>query len=70
LNPTLVSYFSWRMMSLPTVGIAAILIGIINPLLSGLGFMMMPLVQKIINSRFAIDTDKMEIIEDGTENED
>ena len=30
----------------------------------------MPIVQKIINSRFAIDTDKMEVIEDGLENED
>jgi len=70
LNPTLVSYFSWRMMSLPTVGIVAILIGLINPLLAGFAFMMMPVAQKIINSRFAIDTDKMEVIEDGLENED
>jgi uncharacterized membrane protein len=70
LNEALVSYFSWRMISLPTVGVAAILIGLISPLLSGFAFMIMPIVQKIINSRFAIDTDKMEVIEDGLENED
>ena len=72
LNPTLIGYFSWRMMSLPVVGLVAVLIGLINPWFSGMAFFMMPIVQKVINSRFAIDTDRMEvieIIEDGLETE-
>jgi uncharacterized membrane protein len=70
LNPTLISYFSWRMISLPVAGLAAILIGLINPWFSGLAFFMMPIVQKVINSRFAMDTNKMEVIEAGPENEE
>jgi len=69
LNPTLVSYFSWRIMSLPTVGIVAILIGLISPILSGFAFFMMPVAQTIINKRFAINTDRMEVIENELETE-
>jgi uncharacterized membrane protein len=69
LNPTLVSYFSWRIMSLPTVGIVAILIGLISPILSGFAFFMMPVAQTIINTRFAINTDRMEVIENEPETE-
>jgi uncharacterized membrane protein len=69
LNLTLISYFSWRMMSLPAVGVVAILLGLINPMFSGMGFLMMPIVQRVINRRFAIDTHKMEVIEDGLETE-
>ncbi|HEX8566861.1 MAG TPA: TMEM175 family protein [Pyrinomonadaceae bacterium] len=69
LNPTLISYFSWRMVSLPIVGAAAILIGLINPAFAGFAFFVMPVAQKLINSRFAIDTNKMEVIENGLETE-
>ena len=69
LNPMLVSYFSWRMMSLPIVGVVAILIGLVNTWFSGFAFFMIPVIQRIINSRFAINTDKMEVIEDGLETE-
>jgi uncharacterized membrane protein len=70
MNPTLIGYYSWRMLSLPIVGVVAILIGFINPWYSGFAFFMMPIVQKVINSRFAIDTHKMEVIEeDGLERE-
>jgi uncharacterized membrane protein YphA (DoxX/SURF4 family) len=62
MNPTLISYFSRRMPSLPIVGAAAILIGFVKPVFSGFAFLMMPLAQKVINSRFAIDTAKMEVI--------
>jgi uncharacterized membrane protein len=69
LNPTLISYFSWRMMSLPIVGAAAILIGLVNPMFAGFAFFMMPAAQRVINKRFAIDTHKMEVIENGLETE-
>jgi uncharacterized membrane protein len=69
LNPTLTSYFSWRMTSLPIVGVTAILIGLINPIFSSFAFLMMPVAQKVINSRFGINTAKMEVIEDGFERE-
>jgi uncharacterized membrane protein len=62
MNPTLISYFSWRMLSLPIAGVAAILIGFVNPMFSGFAFLMMPLAQKVINSRFATATAKMEVI--------
>jgi uncharacterized membrane protein len=69
MNPTLISYFSWRMLSLPIVGVTAILIGFVNPVFSSFAFLMMPLAQKVINSRFAIDTAEMEVIEHGLERE-
>src|SRR5215204_2045033 len=69
LNQTLVSYFSWRMISLPVVGVIAIIIGLINPWFSGMAFFMMPIVQKVINSRFAMDANKMEVIEEEPESE-
>jgi uncharacterized membrane protein len=69
MNPTLISYFSWRMTSLPIVGLAAILIGLINPIFAGFAFCLMPVAQKVINSRFGINTHKMEVIEDGLERE-
>jgi len=69
LSPTLVGYFSWRMTSLPVVGLVAILIGLINPWFSGMAFFMMPIVHKIIGSKFAMDTNKMEIIEAELETE-
>lgn len=69
LNPTLISYFSWRMMSLPIVGAVAVLIGLINPWLSGFAFFMMPIVQMVINSRFRVNPDKMEVIENAVERE-
>jgi len=53
------------MVSLPIVGAVAVLIGLFNPWFSGTAFFMMPIVHKIINSRFAVDTNKMEVIEDG-----
>ena len=70
LSSSVISYFSWRLTYLPIVGIFAILIGLYNPLFASLAFLTIPIVQRIINSRFAIDTDKMEVIEDGLENED
>ena len=53
------------MVSLPVVGAMAVLSGFFNLWFSGMAFFMMPVVHKIINSRFAIDTNKMEVIEDG-----
>ena len=69
LDPALVGYFSWRMISLPVVGAVAILIGLINPWFSGMAFLMMPVVAKLINSRFALDSNKMQVIEEEPETE-
>ena len=69
LDPTLISYFSWRMISLPAVGVVAILIGLVNPWFSGMAFFMVPIVQKIINSRFSMDSNKMQVIEEEPESE-
>jgi uncharacterized membrane protein len=68
LSPRVVSHLSWRMTFLPVVGAAAILIGLYKPLYSGLAFLTIPLVQRIIKARFA-DDDKMEVIEDAAERE-
>jgi uncharacterized membrane protein len=69
LSPAIVRHFSWRMMTLPIVGVASILIGFVNPAFSGFAFFMLPIVQKIIKSKFTEENDKTELIEDGLENE-
>ncbi|HEY0429576.1 MAG TPA: TMEM175 family protein [Pyrinomonadaceae bacterium] len=69
LNPMVISYLSWRMTFLPIVGFAAILIGLVDPNLSGLAFLMLPLTQKIIKARFAKEINKMEVIKDELETE-
>ncbi len=69
LSQAVVNHFSWRMTFLPIVGVVAILIGLFNPLYSGLAFLTIPLVQRIIKGIFAEKTEKMEVIEDGIERE-
>jgi uncharacterized membrane protein len=70
LSPSVVSFLSWRMTFLPIVGTAAILIGWFgNPMFSGWAFLMLPIAQRIVKSRFADETEKMEVLEDGLKNE-
>jgi uncharacterized membrane protein len=52
-DPAVGVHLSWRLMLLPTVGAAAILIGLINPLFSGFAFFTLPIMQQLFKRRFA-----------------
>jgi len=47
-----VAHLTWRMSVLPAVGIAAMLIGLINPVFSGFAFLLISLAHWMIKKRF------------------
>jgi uncharacterized membrane protein len=52
-DPNDVAHLTWRMSVLPAVGIAAMLIGLINPIFSGFAFLLISVAHWLIRKKFA-----------------
>jgi len=68
-NPSEISHISWRMAVMRTVGIVAILIGLINPVFAGFAFWLIAITNLIIKRRFEKNERDTEITDDDLERE-
>ncbi len=61
LSVATVKQHTWHYSILPLVGLTAILIGLITPLLSGFAFWLIPILQRIIRRSFAEKVENLEV---------
>lgn len=61
LSAATIKQHTWHHSILPIVGVTAILIGFITPLLSGFAFWLIPILQRVIRKRFAEKHQDLEV---------
>lgn len=61
LSAATVRQHTWHYSILPLVGLTAILLGLITPLLAGFAFWLIPILQRVIRRRFAKTTENLEV---------